>query len=170
MSAIGADWRAAPLTRVEIVEAEGSKPATIAGPTGQNVSKDFERANCLSFFWRSRAVTSLAQQTPASASSQRSCGQRLIFFADDERELALVVHPLRLGRQHDVAAADDERRRRLEEEHRLVLGRDASELGGVVAVVLSDRDDLRRQRRRFGGPEGDRPRHSFQASSRSSPA
>ena len=115
-------------------------------------------------------MTSLAQQTPASASSQRSCGQRLIRRPIDERELALVVHALRLGRQHDVAAADHERRRRLQEEHRLVLGRDAAELGGVVAVVLADRDDLRGQRRRFGGPEGDRPRHAFQASSSSSPA
>ncbi len=74
------DCFTAPLTRVSIARSDGSIPATISGPIGQNVSKDFARANWPSFFWRSRAETSLAQQTPARASSQRSRGQFLIRF------------------------------------------------------------------------------------------
>ena len=43
----------------------------LVGFIAVQVWNDFDRANCLSFFWRSRAVTSLAQHTPASASCRK---------------------------------------------------------------------------------------------------
>src|SRR5688572_9507593 len=63
-SAVDESWRTAPLTRVVIRRLDGSSPATIRGPSGQNPSKPLARVNWTSFFCRSRTVTSLTQQNP----------------------------------------------------------------------------------------------------------
>ena len=61
--------------------------------------------------------------------------------ADHDGQLALVVHVLRLARQHDRVAGADHGGVRLEEHQR--LGRRlAAHLGGVVGVVLADADHL----------------------------
>ena len=57
-------------------EARGSTSVSIAGPSGQNVSKPFARHHWPSVFWRSRAVTSSAHVTPRTTSRHRSFGTR----------------------------------------------------------------------------------------------
>ena len=49
-----------PFTRVVRCSLLGSSPGTTRGPIGQNVSKPFARAHCLSLRWQSRAETSFA--------------------------------------------------------------------------------------------------------------
>ena len=167
MADVREDCRTAPLTRVSIARSEGSIPGTMAGPTGQKVSKDLERANCLSFFCRSRAVTSFAQADAGEGLEPPLLGPGLDAPPDHEGELAFVVDSFGLGRQNDVAAVEDERRGRLEKQQRLVLGRRVAELGRMLAVVPPDGDDLGGKRWRARGTERD---HACQASSRSSPA
>ena len=52
----------APSTSVSRRRSDGSTSVSIAGPSGQNVSKPFARHHWPSVFWRSRAVTSSAQR------------------------------------------------------------------------------------------------------------
>ena len=61
-----------PLTWHEISKFSGSNSVSIHGPSGQNVSKLFERVHCKSLFCRSLAVTSFAQVYPKITSSARS--------------------------------------------------------------------------------------------------
>ena len=56
-------WRVSPLTRQPIASCCGSgisSVVTTTGPSGQKVSAALPRIHCLSPFWTSRAVTSLA--------------------------------------------------------------------------------------------------------------
>ena len=61
MSEVLPDWRRSPLTRVSTMTFAGSSSVSMWGPMGQKVSKPLARVNWTSAFWRSRAVTSLAQ-------------------------------------------------------------------------------------------------------------
>src|SRR3990172_6006326 len=60
MSAVEPDWRTSPLTRHSILSpSKGSSSVSIAGPSGQNVSKPLPRVHWPSLRCKSRAVTSL---------------------------------------------------------------------------------------------------------------
>ncbi len=55
--------RVSPLTRQPMASCCGSGTSSVVtttGPSGQNVSAALPRIHCLSLFWTSRAVTSLA--------------------------------------------------------------------------------------------------------------
>src|SRR2546430_1874998 len=65
--------------------------------------------------------------------------------SDDDADLALEVHLLRFGRQRDCRAVSDHGRGRLEEQQRFA-GHRIPELGGVIAVIPPDPDDLARSR------------------------
>ena len=66
--------------------------------------------------------------------------------ADDDRQLAFVVDALRLLRTDDRPFVRQQRRRRLEKDDR--VGRElVAQLLGVIGVVASDGDDLRRRLR-----------------------
>jgi len=60
-SDVRACCRTVPFTVVVRPRSAGSRPVSIHGPSGQNVSKPFARVHCPSLTWRSRAVTSFAQ-------------------------------------------------------------------------------------------------------------
>src|SRR5690606_6918995 len=65
MSTLNPAWRTSPLTRQMIASrSSGSSSVSIAGPSGQKVSKPFARVHCPSLRCRSRAVTSLAAVYP----------------------------------------------------------------------------------------------------------
>ena len=138
------------------------------GPIGANVSKPLHACTAISFFCRSRAVTSLTQVRPRTYSCARVGRHPMRAPADDDAQLRPRDRrgPTPGGSRIGVAGADD-RVDGLMNMQRLGRQRLAL-LGGVVLVVQADADDLRRQHRRehaddarppgIGAPPGSRRR------------
>ena len=117
-----------------------SSAVTSTGPIGRKPSIAFPRVHCPPERCRSRADRSLAHSSRrrARAHRPRTSGWPP---PDHHAELGLPVRLRRCGRDRDPGAVADHRVRELREQHR--LGRDRFPcLGGVVAVVQTDADDL----------------------------
>src|SRR5574341_228650 len=80
----------------------------------------------------------------ADAAQGRTLAHPVESDADHHRDLAFVLHLVRLRRQHDGLPVPDHRGGRLEKDERL-LGHGVAQLLGVLGIVAADADDLGRR-------------------------
>ncbi len=81
-----------PFKNVSIFTLQGLISVSMKGPMGAKESKPFALVNCTSFFWRSRAVTSLKQVYPRTYFSESSSVTNLHFFPYNNCQFTFIIN------------------------------------------------------------------------------